>query len=123
MGRNQQLGARGEDLAAEFLESVGMVVLERNWRCRYGELDLVARDGAVLVFVEVRARSGSGFGTPFESVTWQKRLRLSRMAAAYVGLKRLGNEPCRFDVVAVIEGDGERTIELLKGAFDMESLR
>ena len=77
----------------------------------------------VLVFVEVRARSGCHFGTPFESVTWQKRQRLCKMAASYLCLKRLAGEPCRFDVVSILERQGERTIELVRGAFDMESLQ
>ena len=66
---------------------------------------------------------GCHFGTPFESVTWQKQQRISRMAASYIGLKRLWHQPCRFDVVAILEHDGKRTIELMRGAFDMASLR
>jgi putative endonuclease len=72
------------------------------------------------VFVEVRARSGCGFGTPLESVTWQKRQRLSRMAAYYVSIKGLSGAACRFDVVSVQERQGVRTIELVRGAFDMD---
>ena len=81
------------------------------------------RDGGVLVFVEVKARSGSNFGTPFESITWKKRQRLSQMAASYLFVRRLAGVACRFDVVAVVERQGMQTIELLRGAFDMESLR
>lgn len=123
MDRRQSLGRQGEDFACEELEKRGYVIIERRFRTRCGELDVVARDAGVLVFVEVRTRSGSRFGTPFESVTWKKRQRLSRMAASYVFLKRLTGERCRFDVVSIVERDGTRTIELLKGAFDMEVLR
>jgi putative endonuclease len=119
----QSLGRRGEDLACAELEKRGYVIIDRRFRTRCGELDIVARDGGVLVFVEVKARSGSNFGTPFESVTWKKRQRLSQMAASYLFIRRLAGVACRFDVVAVVERQGMQTIELLRGAFDMESLR
>jgi putative endonuclease len=123
MDQRQAFGRRGEDLACEELEKRGYVIVERRFRTRCGELDIVARDGGVLAFVEVRARSGCHFGTPFESVTWQKRQRLCKMAVSYLTAKRLWREPCRFDVVSVLEGQGARTIELVKGAFDMPSLQ
>jgi putative endonuclease len=123
MDRRQSFGKRGEDLACRELEKRGYSIVDRRFRTRCGEIDIVAKDAGVLVFVEVRARSGCHFGTPFESVTWQKRQRLSRMAASYLGLKGLAHHPCRFDVVAVVEHGGQRTIELMRGAFDMESLR
>ena len=123
MDHRQSLGRRGEDLACAELEKRGYVIVDRRFRTRCGELDIVARDGGVLVFVEVRARSGSSFGTPFESVTWKKRQRLSQMAASYLFIRRLAGVACRFDVVAVVERQGMQTIELLRGAFDMESLR
>jgi putative endonuclease len=119
----QSLGRRGEDLACAELEKRGYIIVDRRFRTRCGELDIVARDGGVLVFIEVKARSGSNFGTPFESVTWKKRQRLSQMAASYLFVRRLAGVACRFDVVSVVERQGMRTIELLKGAFDMESLR
>ena len=119
----QSLGRRGEDLACAELEKRGYVIADRRFRTRCGELDIVARDGGVLVFVEVRARSGSNFGTPFESVTWKKRQRLSQMAAAYLCHRRLTGVACRFDVVSILERQGTQTIELVRGAFDMESLQ
>ena len=123
MDHRQSLGKRGEDLACAELEKRGYVIVDRRFRTRCGELDIVARDGGVLVFVEVKARSGSNFGTPFESITWKKRQRLSQMAASYLFVRRLAGVACRFDVVAVVERQGMQTIELLRGAFDMESLR
>jgi putative endonuclease len=123
MDHRQELGRRSEDLACRELERRGYTIVERRFRTRCGELDIIARDGQVLVFVEVRARSSGSFGTPFESVTWQKRQRVSRMAASYLCAKRLAMVPCRFDVVAVVERQGRHTIELMKGAFDMESLQ
>ena len=121
MDHRQSLGKRGEDLACEELERRGYAIVERRFRTRCGELDIVARDGAVLVFVEVKARSGSRFGSPFESVTWQKRQRLSAMAESYLFIKRLTGVACRFDVVAVLEHRGGHTVELVRGAFDLES--
>ena len=123
MDRRQSLGKRGEDLACAELEKRGYVIVDRRFRTRCGELDIVARDGGVLVFVEVKARSGSNFGTPFESITWKKRQRLSQMAASYLFVRRLAGVACRFDVVAVVERQGTQTIELVRSAFDMESLR
>jgi putative endonuclease len=118
--RRQSLGRLGEELACEELKRRGYIVIDRRFRTRCGELDIVARDGGILVFVEVRARSGCSFGTPFESVTWKKRQRLSRMAAAYLCVKCLSGVACRFDVVSIVEQPSGHTIELLRGAFDME---
>ncbi|MDV2475885.1 YraN family protein [Rhodococcus zopfii] len=105
MGRNQQLGALGEDLAAEFLESIGMTVLERNWRCRYGELDLIARDGAVLVFVEVKTRTGLGYGSPAEAVTQAKADRIRRLAGLWLAGQETRWRRIRVDVVTVLVGE------------------
>jgi len=123
MDHRQSLGKRGEDLACAELEKRGYVILDRRFRTRCGELDIVARDGTVLVFIEVKARSGSNFGTPFESVTWKKRQRLSQMAASYLFARRLVSVACRFDVVSVLEQEGTHTIELIRGAFDMHAVQ
>ncbi len=122
MDQRQSFGKRGEDLACEELEKRGYTIVDRRFRTRCGEIDIVARDAGVLVFVEVKTRSGGNFGTPFESVTWKKRQRLSRMAASYVFLKRIADVACRFDVIAILENNGARTIELVRNAFDMASL-
>jgi putative endonuclease len=116
------LGKSGENYACLELERLGYAILERRYRTRAGEIDVVARDGETLVFIEVKARrSGSGrFGPPAEAVGPQKRDKLMRMASAYIFAKRLGNARCRFDVVSVIFGTGERLpkVEIFKGAFD-----
>src|ERR1700752_1304219 len=112
MDQRQSLGRRGEDLACAELEKRGYVIIERRFRTRCGELDIVARDAGVLVFVEVKARSGGRFGTPLESVTWQKRQRVSRVAAAHLCPKHLADVPCRFDVISINERQGAPTIEL-----------
>lgn len=93
-------------------------MVERRFRTRMGELDIVARDGETIVFVEVKTRSGGSFGTPFESVTWRKRRRLCSMAAEYLLVRRLSGTPCRFDVVAVTEAAGCRPrVEIVQRAF------
>jgi putative endonuclease len=112
-------GLRGEDLACEELQRRGYAILDRRFRTRFGELDIVARDGHIIAFVEVRARSCGSFGTPFESVTWKKRQRLSHMATSYLMIRQLTGVACRFDVVSVIDSRAGLTIELLKGAFEV----
>jgi putative endonuclease len=91
-------GAAAEALAASFLQARGLEIVARNYRCRGGEIDLVARDGSTLVFVEVRLRRGSAFGGAAASITAAKRRRLAHAARHY--LARLGREPpCRFDAI------------------------
>jgi putative endonuclease len=96
-----QLGSVGEDVAAAFLAARGLVVVERNWRCTAGELDVVARDGRTVVFCEVRTRRTRTAGTGLESVTPAKQRRLARLAAIYLERARLGDRAVRFDVVSV----------------------
>jgi len=111
-------GKRGEDLACDELRRLGYTIVDRRFRTRCGELDIVARDGIVVVFVEVKARSTCNFGHAFESVTWQKRHRLRRMAASYLFMKRLSGVACRFDVVAVTGKAEPFNVQVLQGAFD-----
>lgn len=106
-------GARAEDLCAELLRSSGIRVLERNWRCRHGEIDLIAEERGTLVFAEVRMRSGSGFGGAAESVTAAKQSRL--IAAARLYLARRPEASCRFDVFLV--GADPSRVEWIRNAF------
>lgn len=94
-------GLEEEARAARFLESCGLVILDRRWRSRAGEIDLVARDGVAVVFVEVKARTSAAFGGPEAAVDGAKRRRLTRAAEAYLADKGLSESPARFDVVAV----------------------
>lgn len=113
-----ELGARGEALATVHLVERGMEVLDRNWRCRYGELDIVARDGEVVVFVEVKTRSGVGYGTPAESVTPVKQVRIRKLALAWLDARASPWVRMRFDVVAVMMSrDGVPVISHLPGVF------
>jgi putative endonuclease len=119
-GKRVEFGKRGEDLACEELIRRGYVILDRRFRTRCGELDIVARESNVIVFVEVKARSDGNFGVPFESVTRQKRRRLSQMAATYLFQKHLVDVPCRFDVVGVTGRPDDCKVEVLRHAFDLE---
>jgi putative endonuclease len=120
------VGRFGEQRAAEYLTGLGYEVLDRNWRVggaggdrpAAGELDLVVRDGSAIVFVEVKTRSGRGFGTPAESVTRQKVGRLRRLAARWLNAHpEHGPSPVRFDVVSVLRGPDGVEVTHLRSAF------
>ncbi len=115
--RTRELGAHGERLAAEYLQGLGCRVLDRNWRSgRQGELDLVVRDGGSIVAVEVKTRSGSGYGTPFESITALKVARLRRLLLGWVREHQPGARGLRVDAVSVTLRPNEAPrIEHLRG--------
>ncbi|MCT1398586.1 YraN family protein [Paenibacillus sp. LC231] len=99
----KQKGAAAEELAAAALIEKGYRVLDRNWRCRFGELDIVAETGGTLVVIEVRSRSGTtSFGTPSESVNARKVMQVRNTAQQYVHHKRYYERPIRFDVISII---------------------
>lgn len=107
LARQAETGAKAERLAAAFLEARGLAIVERNYRRRCGELDLIARDGSTLVFVEVRLRRGQAFGGAAASITATKRARLLRAAGLY--LAGLSREPCcRFDALLLDSLDANR---------------
>ncbi len=112
-------GRQGEDVAAGYLVQAGYEILARNWRCPLGELDIVAREGDTLVFVEVRSRRTAGFGAPEESVGFVKQQKLSRLAAYYLNRHGLSNIPARFDVAAVKILPSGPQVELFRDAFDV----
>ncbi|MGG4220774.1 YraN family protein [Paenibacillus jamilae] len=94
-------GTMGEEAAASFLEHLGYRILERNWRCRSGEIDLIAKQEHILVFIEVRSRSSSKYGTPAESVTARKITQVRQTAAVYLHMNGIGDAPVRFDMISV----------------------
>lgn len=96
-----ELGALGEQLAAEHLQRLNYSVLQRNWRCRYGELDIIAVDGATLVFVEVKARTGDGFGGVEYAVTPEKLRRIRRLAGVWLSEQGAAWPQIRIDVIGV----------------------
>ena len=121
--QRKRFGAQGEEVAAAELRRRGYRILERNVRTKLGELDLVARDGDTICFVEVKARRSAAFGLPQEAVTRQKQWHLTRMAQWYLKAKGLTGKPARFDVVALIMGpDGRPTYtEVIQHAFEVST--
>jgi putative endonuclease len=120
MDRNE-IGHRGEDAAAAYLERRGMQVIERNWRNGRGEIDIVALDADVLVLCEVKTRATASAGTPEEAVSAAKRRRLSRLAEAYVATAGLGPCNVRFDVISIrILGPDRALLRHHRAAFVME---
>ena len=113
----QALGRWGEQLAAAYLRRRGYRILDRNFRCPLGEIDMVAEENGQLVFIEVKTRSSNRFGYPQEAVTPTKQRRLVRLANYYLVSKGLTDLSCRFDVVAVAVKDGQGRVEVFPGAF------
>ena len=116
-----RLGLRAEDSAAAFLQSAGYEILARRFRARGGEIDIIALDGEVLVFVEVKARSTRGFGAPGERVGALKRGRIARVAAAYLLLTGADQRVCRFDVIEIEAGARGHAVRHLRDAFRLDS--
>lgn len=111
--RRKLLGRQGELTAAQYLEKNGFRIVCRNYRCRLGEIDLVALDGGVLVFIEVRSKCGDRYGLAQESVTGRKRHKLRQLAWHYLKTTGKTTADCRFDVVAILF-DGERKVKRLE---------
>jgi putative endonuclease len=117
-GGHLRLGRRGEDLAARYLESQGLVVLSRNWRCPEGELDLVLTDGRKLIVCEVKTRTSTRYGTPGEAVTDDKAHRIRRLARRWLTAYRVGWCALRFDIVSVLWPPGQPPrVRHLRGVF------
>ncbi|MCW2717027.1 YraN family protein [Pseudonocardia sp.] len=118
MAAKDVLGRRGEDLAVEYLQHQGLVVLSRNWRCRDGELDVVATDSTRLVVCEVKTRSTAWFGEPAEAVTGKKAARIRRVTQAWLAVHSVRWCEIRFDVVSVIAEPGRPvTVQHYEAAF------
>jgi putative endonuclease len=115
-----ELGRWGEAQAARFLKKQGLRVLERNVELPAGEIDLVARDGDALVIVEVKTRAEADFGGPLAAINPSKRRKLVILARSYLARHRLGETPCRFDIVGVTQklNSPEPEIEYIRDAFD-----
>lgn len=118
MAAKDDLGRHGEDLAAQFLADAGYSIIDRNWRCARGEIDLVAREGNDTVFVEVKTRSSTAFGHPFEAITAQKLARLRRLATVWCDAHPYRRGAIRIDAVSVIVSAGQLPrIEHLRRVF------
>ena len=115
--RRIAVGQYGEEVAARILRAEGLVVLDRNWRCHIGELDLVCRDGNELVAVEVKTRSGDLYGSPLEAVTPRKAARLRRLLAQWLCEHEVSPSGLRVDVVGIrVPSRGAAQVEHLRGA-------
>ena len=112
-----KLGEMGEGLAVKFLKKKGYRIVEQNYKTNIGEIDIIAFDAEVLVFIEVKTRESIGFGLPFEAVNRRKRRKISNVALLY--LKRFDDLPqCRFDVVSIYYENGRPECELIRDAFE-----
>jgi putative endonuclease len=110
------LGKEGEQAAVDYLKGCGFRILDRNWRCADGELDIVAAERRVLVVCEVKTRSGTGYGTPLEAVGKAKQQRLRRLAVAWLNAYGIRFDQIRIDVIGLVRaGDGGFTIEHVRG--------
>lgn len=119
--RRREVGRKGEQIAEKFLKSAGYKILERNYRCPVGEIDIIAEEKGVLVFAEVRTLSTDSWGMPQMSISITKEKRIVKTSLYYLSEKKMWDRNCRFDVIAVIRpGEKEESIELLRGAFEAE---
>lgn len=116
-GARQSLGREGEKLAERYLKKKGYVIVERNYRCSLGEVDLIVLDRRIIVFVEVKTRTGHGFGVPSEAVERKKQQKMIQTAQFFISAKRLHQRDARFDVVAISWLGREPVIEHIENAF------
>ena len=118
----KELGKRGEDLALRFLKRNGYKIIERNYVCKMGEMDIIAQEKDTLVFVEVKTRTSMDFGPPQLAVNPTKQMQLSKVALNFLKEKRLEDVKARFDVIAIVLRPTGEEIELIRDAFDLKYL-
>ena len=116
----KSIGAIGEEMASNFLKKQGYKIVEKNFRTKLGEIDIVALDRGTIAFVEVKTRNNTNFGFPQEAVGLKKQKKISQVASIYLNQKNLNAEKARFDVVAILlSPDQTEKIELIKDAFEL----
>jgi putative endonuclease len=115
----QVLGKEGERIAEQYLKRKGYKLVERNYRCSAGEVDLIVLDRRVIVFVEVKTRTGHGFGTPLEAVQPRKQRKMMQAAQFFLSQKKLHQRDARFDVVGISWPGREPVIEHVENAFEL----
>jgi putative endonuclease len=118
---NRAIGNMGEDLAQDYLKNLGYEIIERNFKCNIGELDIIGLDGSHISFIEVKARYGNCYGSPCEAVTYSKQRKIYKAAQFYIMIKKLHKCNFRFDVVEVMlnKKDTTPSIRLIKNAFQI----
>lgn len=120
LNSRQRLGLSGEEAAARYLAKSGYKILVKNYRCKLGEIDIIARDGEDLVFIEVKTRSGLSHGSPAAAVNTRKQRQISRAAQCYLAEQTLFDSPARFDVISVLfDGTNPERIEHISDAFEL----
>lgn len=119
MKNRKLLGSNGEDIAENFLKAHGCTILNRNYRCKFGEIDIIAKEGKTIVFIEVKTRRSNRFGVPEEAVDYRKQKRLRLLASTYLAKYFSLSHPCRFDVYAITldNSDNLPTIRVLENCF------
>jgi len=115
----KELGKKGEEIALRFLKKRGFRIIEKNYVCKMGEMDIIAREKDTLVFIEVKTRTSTMFGPPQLAVNSSKQRQLSKVALNYLKEKQLEDVKARFDVVAILLKQKGEEIELIKDAFDL----
>jgi putative endonuclease len=113
------LGKEGERLAELYLQKKGYKLVERNYRCSGGEIDLIVLDRRIIVFVEVKTRTGQGFGTPFEAVEFRKQRKMIQAAQVFLAQRGLQQRDARFDVVGISWAGREPVVEHIENAFEL----
>ena len=118
--QEKELGRKGEEVALRFLKKKGYKIIEKNYVCKMGEMDIIAREKDTLVFIEVKTRTSMAFGPPQLAVNSTKQMQLSKVALYFLKEKRLEDIKARFDVVAILLRPKGEEIELIKDAFDLK---
>jgi len=113
----KELGTKGEDLAVSYLEKQGYRILQRNYRCKSGEIDIICCKAEIIVFVEVKTRTSKLYGSPEESITWRKRDHIRKTALDYLAAGRRSFKELRFDVIGIMIEQGVPRVNHLEGAF------
>lgn len=114
MYKKHEIGKLGEDLATKYLYSINYKIIDRNFSCRQGEIDIIARDGNELVFIEVKTRTNSCYGKPAEAVNYIKQQHIEKVAKYYIYKNHLENEYIRFDIVEVYISNNKNIINHIK---------
>ncbi|MAT39135.1 MAG: YraN family protein [Ectothiorhodospiraceae bacterium] len=117
MSGQHELGKQGEDTAEEFLRNKGYEIVQRHYRHGHGEIDIVAKDGDMLVFVEVKTRASDAYGSPIEAITAGKQRQLYNLAQAYLYERKLTDVPCRIDVIGIQFMGGRHEIQHIENAM------
>ncbi len=119
--QKKEIGCYGEDLAEKYLKSIGYVIIKRNFRCKIGEIDIIAKDKEFITFIEVKSRYGNLYGNPGESITYSKKLKIYKTAEVFICKSKLHYANFRFDVIEIMfnKQNNNYSINLIKDAFQI----